>query len=125
MFGTKRIVWTGLFAVLFIVMISTSAQAGFIDDVPDGLADQLEVSRTVAELILSSCILLSVGMVLAVASNENTSPMVIVVILIGFVALLTSLQWLDPWLLVMICMIIALAYGSLFRDWAESGKSGG
>lgn len=125
MFGTKRIVWTGLFAGLFIVMFSTSAQAGFIDDIPDGLADQLEVSRTVAELIISCSILLSVGLVVAVASDENTSPLVMVVIMIAIIALLTSIQWLGPWLLIMICMIIALLYGSLMRGWAESRNSGG
>ena len=90
MFGTKRIVWTGLLAGLFIVMFSTSAQAGFIDDVPDGLADQLEVSRTVAELIISCSILLAVGLAIAVASNENTSPFVMLVIIIAVIALSVS-----------------------------------
>ena len=125
MFGSKRIVLMGLFAGLTVIMLSSSVQAGFIDDVPDGLADQLEVSRTVAELILSCSILLAVGLVIAVASNENTSPLVMVVVMIAMIALLTAIQWLDPWLLVMICMIIALLYGSLMRTWAESGKSGG
>ena len=125
MFGSKHIVWIGLFAWLTVVMLSSSAQAGFIDDVPDGLADQLEVSRTVAELIISCSILLAVGLAIAVASNENTSPFVMLVIIIAVIALLTAIQWLDPWLLIMICMIIALLYGSLMRGWAESSNSGG
>ena len=125
MFGSKRIVLIGLFAGLTVIMLSSSAQAGFIDDVPDGLADQLEVSRTVAELIISCSILLAVGLAIAVASNENTSPFVMVVIIIAVIALLTAIQWLDPWLLIMICMIIALLYGGLMRGWAESSNSGG
>ena len=125
MFGSKRIVLIGLFAGLFIVMFSTSAQAGFIDDVPDGLADQLEVSRGVAELILSCSVLLCVGLVLAVAMGEDKNPLTIVIMMIGLVGMLTAIQWLDPWYLVMICMIIALLYGSLMRGWAESSNSGG
>jgi len=125
MFGTKRIVWTGMFAGLFIIMISASAQASFIDDVPDGLADQLEVSRGVAELILSCSILLSVGLLMAVAMDEDSNPLMILIMMIGLVGMLTAIQWLDPWLLVMISMIIALLYGSALRDWAQSRQSGG
>jgi len=112
-----------VFATL-VSMTASSAQAGFIDDVPDGLAEALEVSRTTSELILSCAILLSVGLVLGVTSNKDTSPMLIIIILIGFVGLLTAIQWLDPWFLVMICMIIALSYAGLLRDWAESKKGG-
>ena len=125
MFGSKRIVLIGLFAGLTVVMLSSSAQAGFIDDVPDGLADQLEVSRTVAELILSCSVLLCVGLVLAVAMGEDNNPLTIVIMMIGLVGMLTAIQWLDPWFLVMICMIIALLYASVLRDWTQSGKTGG
>ena len=125
MFGSKRIVLIGLFAGLTVVMLSSSAQAGFIDDVPDGLADQLEVSRGVAELILSCSVLLCVGLVLAVAMGEDKNPLTIVIMMIGLVGMLTAIQWLDPWYLVMICMIIALLYASVLRDWTQSGKTGG
>ena len=116
--------WMVLVFATLVSMTASSAQAGFIDDVPDGLAEALEVSRTTSELILSCAILLSVGLVLAVSSNRDTSPMLIIIILIGFVGMLTAIQWLDPWYLVMICMIIALSYAGVFREWAESKKGG-
>ena len=125
MFGSKRIVLMGLFAGLTVVMLSSSVQAGFIDDVPDGLADQLEVSRTVAELILSCSILLSVGLFMAVAMGDDQNPLLILIMMIGLVGLLTAIQWLDPWLLVMVSMIIALLYASALRDWAQSRNAGG
>ena len=116
--------WMILVFATLVSMTASSAQAGFIDDVPDGLAEALEVSRTTSELILSCAILLSVGLVLAVSSNRDTSPMLIIIILIGFVGMLTAIQWLDPWYLVMICMIIALGYAGVLREWAESKKGG-
>ena len=125
MFGSRRTIVPILLFGLTVVMLASSVQAGFIDDVPDGLADQLEVSRGVAELIISCSVLLSVGLFMAVAMGDDQNPLLIVIMMIGFVGLLTAIQWLDPWLLVMICMIIALSYGSMLRDWAQSRNSGG
>ena len=120
----KRTLLMGLIFGMFASMCASSAQAGFIDDVPDGLAETLELSRTTAELVLASGILLSVALVLAVTSTKDTNPMLIVVVLIGFVGMLTAIQWLDPWFLIMICMIIAFLYAGALRDWAQSKSPG-
>jgi hypothetical protein len=119
MFGrSSRVSMIGLTALFALTFCAWGATATPIDDIPEALSDSLGITTTAAEMVLSACVLLSVGLLLAILKGGNMALTSIV--LLAFVGMLTAIGWLDAWLLVMAALIIALIFGAQLRDWGES-----
>ena len=94
------------------------ARAFTIQELPEELGSALGVSATMAGIILSCSILLSAAIALNVSGKNNI--ILTIGVLLGLVGMLTALNWLDPWLLILLGMVIALMVGGKMRDWAAS-----
>ena len=112
------------FGLMVLLGIGTlSAQAVDINEIPSAFGDSVGISETAAQLVISAMILLSIGICLSMFKGSNM-PLTII-IMIALVGMLTAIGWLEPWLLVMIVLVIALMFGSALRDWGTSKfKSG-
>lgn len=118
MFGSIRFGLVSLTALCAFVGMAATASAGVIDDIPAGLADSLGITVLAAEFLLSSGVLLAVGLALAMLKGSNMALTVIV--MLAFLGMLTAIGWLEAWLIVMVALVIALMFGAKLRDWGAS-----
>lgn len=108
------------FAISSLLFIG-DAKAGFVDDIPNGVAEALGVSVQVAGLILSCGILLSLALLVSM-SGKKSNMLAISAVMLGAVGTLTAIGWLYSWLIVMLAILIALMFGGALRDWGEGFK---
>ena len=92
---------SGLFCV-------TGAQAGPLQDIPEGLADALDTDDYVAEAILSVMMLVSITLVLAMLRLPTQAT---IIVLIAVIAALTAMSWLDPLVILLVAILAAALFG--------------
>lgn len=100
-----------MIAMFAVTMMAFSASASPLQDIPEGLADALEFSNTyVAEAILSTMVLASLAVCLAML-KAPMQPTIIV--LIAAMGALTAMGWLDTWVLVLVGILTATIFASM------------
>lgn len=88
-----------------------------INEIPEYLADSLNISSTAAEMVLTAAVLLAVGLMLAMLKGSNMA--LIVIVELAMLGMLTAIGWVDAWLLVMVVLVLALMFGAKLRDWGD------
>ena len=85
------------------------ASAGPIQDIPADMAVALGTTPDIARMLLSSAILLSVGLIMAVSSRK-VNMMATAIMLISTEGVLTGIGWLTPWLLLFSGLLVAALF---------------
>jgi len=98
-------------SLLFIGM----ASAGPIQDIPYSMAEALGTSPGIAGMILSSAILVSVGLAMAMV-GKRANTMATIIIIISTEGVLTGIGWLDPWLLLLTGVLVAATFAGKIKD---------
>lgn len=101
----------GLSSLMFLGM----ASAGPIQDIPTSMATSLGTTPDIARMILSSAILLSVGLAMAMV-GKRANTMATIIVLISTEGLLTGIGWLTPWLLLFTGVLVAAMFGGKIKE---------
>lgn len=106
-----------MFSVLAIG--SSMASASAISDLPERLADTMDISEYAAGMILSIGMIMAVALVLAVAEMP---PIGIVLPLLGVMILLTVVGWLDRLVPIFCAVVVAIYFGMVMKGiWTAEG----
>lgn len=119
-FKGGRILSLSVIAVLgsLLALSATAAATGPITDIPQRLANTLEISIDVARLILSSSIMFALGLAMAVAGKRaNMVATMVVLIIVG--AVLVAIGWLDYWVMFLVAVIAAVMFAGHVKIWVE------
>ena len=100
-----------LSSLMFIGM----ASAGPIQDLPASMATSLGTTPDVARMILSSAILLSVGLAMAMV-GKRANTMATIIVLISTEGALTGIGWLTPWLLLFTAVLVAAMFAGQIKE---------
>lgn len=120
MFGTK-ITYLGLIAIGTLLFIgSASASASPISDIAEGLNDALfgGTNLYAAQTILTACVMVSVGLFLAVFELPYVGVFIVLFCVLGA---LTAIGWAD----ITFILVAALIAASMFAKTAVDYMSGG
>lgn len=88
-----------------------------INEIPEYLADSLNISSTAAGMVLTAMVLMSAGLMLAMLKGSNMA--LIIIVELSTLGMLTAIGWVDAWLIVMVALVLALMFGSKLRDWGD------
>ena len=91
------------------------ATAGPIQDLPSSMATSLGTTPDVARMILSSAILLSVGLAMAMV-GKRANTMATIIIIISTEGALTGIGWLTPWLLLFTGVLVAAMFAGQIKE---------
>jgi len=100
-----------LSSFMFLGMASASP----IQDLPTSMATSLGTTPDIARLILSSAILLSVGLAMAMI-GKRANMMATIIILISTEGVLTGIGWLTPWLLLFTGILVAAMFAGKIKE---------
>jgi len=107
-------IMVGLFALSSLMFVGL-ASAGPIQDIPYSMAEALGTSPGIAGMILSSAILVSVGLAMAMV-GKRANTMATIIIIISTEGVLTGIGWLDPWLLLLTGVLVAATFAGKIKD---------
>lgn len=107
-------IMVGFFALSSLMFIGM-ASAGPIQDLPASMATSLGTTPDVARMILSSAILLSVGLAMAMV-GKRANTMATIIILISTEGALTGIGWLTPWLLLFTGILVAAMFAGQIKE---------
>ena len=117
MHGKTRFGPIALFALIALVAMTYSVSASPLQDIPEGLADALDMGSTyVAEAILSTMVLVSVSICLAMLKFDIRPTIIILIVVMGA---LTAMGWLDTWVLVLVGVLTATIFASMLVSGAS------
>lgn len=124
MHSTKYGVWalTVSFAFAGLMAASGMAAASPLQDIPEGFANWLETDAYVAEAILSTLVLVSVALALAVL---KMSPQGVIITLIVVLGMLTAVGWMDTWVIVLVGVLVAALFARSLISGQTFFSSGG
>ena len=114
---SKAKAWLIVFGLnmLALLVIAGSSSASTFTDIPTEVGDALGVSAETAALMLSACILASLGMVLALLSKKF-NMLTMAVPLVAVMAFLVTIAWLPYWVLLVIGLIIAIQFSGKLKE---------
>ena len=88
---------------------------GVLTDIPNQLGSALDITAENAGLLLSCCILVSIGLVLAMA-GKKVNILTTAIPMIATMGFLVAIAWLPYWILFVIALLIAGIVGMKFRE---------
>ena len=105
----------GLLVMVFsIIMLGSGmAAASTMTDLPARLGQALGADEYTGGMILSAAILMSAALAMAAAKVDI---MPVVIVLFAVMAVLTTLGWLDKWVLMLAAILVAAMFGKLIAD---------
>lgn len=110
-----------LCALALLAGLTTSsgmASAGGLEAIPEAVGNALEISSEAAGFILGVALIVSVTIAMAMAGVPFEGMGVVQV---GLVGAFTIVGWLQPWILVMSCIIVAALLGLKAKGALSSG----
>lgn len=110
-----------IMGLLLLSFCSVAYAAPDIDliDLPQNVADYFGIPLFAAELLVSAGILLFatvlVGFVMKRSANQAILYSILIVdfVLMGF---LVALSWLDYWIFLIVCLLVAIMFAGTLRD---------
>jgi len=110
------IAWIGLCAMFLM----GDGRASIISDIPNKLNDALldGTSLYAAKAILTASIMMSAGLVLAMA--KHPSVMLILIVLMSILGALTAIGWADLTFLILAALACMAMFGSKIAGWMTS-----
>lgn len=107
-------IMVGFFSLSSLMLLGM-ASAGPIQDLPTSMAASLGTTPDVARMILSSAILLSVGLAMAMV-GKRANTMATIIVLISTEGALTGIGWLTPWLLLFTGVLVAAMFAGQIKE---------
>jgi len=80
--------------------------------VPQALADHLNISLFVAELLMSSLVLISVGLTLSILKAKG---LLILIVTFPLMGVLVALAWLPVWIFLLLGLLVSLLYSDKIK----------
>ena len=114
----------GFFSLSSLFLLGMASAAPF-QDIPQALQDAVFGGGDpyMAKMLLSVAILASLGLTLSMSKVNFVGTMIV---LLATAGLLSAIGWLDYWIILFACLIIAGMFAKNISNWiAGSGDSGG
>jgi len=112
--------WLILAALALAVFVALPAQAaaGF-SDIPQKLADATDSNVDTAKMMLSAMIIIGVIFAVGFALKDWDDPLLpMILAIVTTQGMLTAMDWLEPWLLILTAVLVAALFALRARGTA-------
>jgi hypothetical protein len=89
--------------------------SGILTDIPTQVGSALGISAENAGLLLSCCILVSIGLILAMA-GKKANLLTVAIPMIATMGFLVAIAWLPYWILFVLAMLVGTTLGLKFKE---------
>lgn len=106
---------------MLVSVLSSNAMAFDLNTIPESLNDAVFDGQNLmmAKYLLATCIMVSVGLAMAVAKFNMIAT---VIVLLGLIGFLTALGWVDVWLILLAALLIVAISSKNLVAWITGGE---
>jgi hypothetical protein len=126
MYTNRRRLWAWIFGLGFIGLMaaSSTASAGPVSDIADGLNDALFGGGNLfaAQALLTAAVMVSVGLALAILGLDTIATFIVLFAVLGA---LTAIGWADPTMLLLAGLLVAGMFVSKMVGYFTGGGTSG
>ena len=117
--------WLIMLVSLFFLFVSPVYADVDLTQIPNQLAQRLNISVFAAQLLVSTLFLFGILLPLAyLARKRNVGPLLVLIVALPLISFLIAIQWLPYWILLVFILTLAALFGARLRDWIV-GRGGG
>lgn len=117
---STRVVLLALMILEAATIFVADAQAAPYNEIPEDVNDALFGGGNLfaAKMLLSLCILTSLG--IALSASRKANMLVSAIVLISAVGFLVAIAWLDLWILVVLVIVLMTLFAKNVAGWFQS-----
>ena len=110
--------WLITLVSLFFLFVSPVYADVDLTQIPNQLAQRLNISVFAAQLLVSTLFLFGILLPLAyLARKRNVGPLLVLIVALPLIGFLIAIQWLPYWILLVFILTLAALFGARLRDW--------